>query len=220
MLVDAGFIDRIDAGNRLAQPLESYRDSEAIILGLARGGVVVGYAVAGALNLPLRALIVRKMGAPGNPELAIGAVSETGVRWVDREIARVTGADEAYIEREAEVQTAGAQRRQREFAGSHSLEIVSGRTAIIVDDGIATGSSALVAIRSARGLGASHVILAVPTAPAQSIANLRAHVDELVALSTPDPFVSVGLHYDHFGQVSDAEVVRYLRDAQERERGT
>jgi putative phosphoribosyl transferase len=209
--MNGGFEDRLDAGRRLAEALHEYRDSNAVVLGLARGGVVVGYAVAESLNLPLRALVVRKVGAPNNPELALGAVSETGEQWLDPNIVRATGATESYLEREIAAQVAEAQRRQREYTIDSGLEVVRGQPAIIVDDGIATGATALVAIRSARDLGASEVILATPVASPQAVQLLTPYVDRMVILKTPEPFLAVGLHYRHFDQVSDAEVVRYLR---------
>jgi len=211
------FEDRLEAGHRLAEALQEYRDSNAVVLGLARGGVVVGYAVAETLNLPLRALVVRKVGAPNNPELALGAVSETGEQWLDPNIVRATGANQSYLEREIAAQVAEAQRRQREYAIDSGLETVRGRPAIIVDDGIATGATALVAIRSARHLGASQVILATPVASPQAVQLLTPHADKMVVLSTPEPFLAVGLHYRHFDQTTDAEVVQYLRLANARQ---
>jgi putative phosphoribosyl transferase len=211
----AAFIDRIDAGERLAEALSEYRGANAIVLALPRGGVVVGYAVAENLQLPLEALVVRKLGAPQNPELAIGAVSENGVRWLDYAIVREVGATERYIEREVAAQLAEAERRQREYRGSAGLEAVLGRTAIVVDDGIATGATALVAVQSARRLGATRVVLATPVTSLQAANFLRQYVDQFVALRSPDPFLAVGMHYEHFGQVTDEEVVAYLQKSYE-----
>lgn len=211
-----GFVDRLEAGRRLALRLEDYRDSEAILLGLARGGIVVGYAAAEELGLPLRALVVRKIGAPDNPELAIGAVSETGVRRLDRQIVEATHASAEYIRRVTEEQVVEARRRQQEYASGPGLQAVKGRPGIVVDDGIATGATAVVAVQSVRDLGASHVILATPVASLPAVRLLEPIVDRLVALMTPDPFFAVGLHYRRFEQVTDAEVVRYLRLANER----
>lgn len=211
-----GFVDRLDAGRRLAERLQDYRESEAIVLGLARGGVVVGYAVAEALELPLGVLVVRKIGAPDNPELAIGAVSETGLRRLDRQIVQATGASDEYIRRATEEQVAEARRRQREYADGPGARAVRGRPGIVVDDGIATGATALVAVQSVRDLGASRVILATPVASVPAVRLLEPTVDRLVVLLTPDPFFAVGLHYGRFEQVTDGEVVRYLRLANER----
>lgn len=208
------FADRLDAGRRLAPALERYRGA-AVILGMARGGVVVGYALAHELALPLQALVVRKVGSPENRELALGAVTGTGAQWLDEHLVAVTGATDTYLAREIAFQEAEARRLQQRFAARPGLDTVRGKTAIIVDDGIATGASALVAVRSARSLGAVHVVLAVPVASAQAIENLHHQVDDLVILSTPNPFLAVGIHYDDFGQVSDAEVEDCLRRAEE-----
>jgi putative phosphoribosyl transferase len=215
--MNGGFEDRLDAGRKLAEALHEYRDSNAVVLGLARGGVVVAYAVAESLNLPLRTLVVRKVGAPHNPELALGAVSETGEEWLDPNIVRATGANQPYLDREISTQVAEAQRRRREYAIGSGLEIARGRPAIVVDDGIATGATALVATRSARHLGASQVILSTPVASPQAVQLLTPHADKMVVLSTPDPFLAVGLHYRHFDQTTDAEVVSYLRQASARQ---
>lgn len=206
----AGFVDRIDAGQQLAEALQEYRNTDAIVLGLARGGVVVGYAVAKRLALPLRALAVRKVGAPQNLELALGAVSETGVQWLDPKIVQATGADEEYLEREIEAQVAEARRRQREYSIGPGLDVVRDHPAIVVDDGIATGATALVAVESARGLGAPAVILGTPVASMQAAALLERYVDRFIALELPEPFIAVGFHYGRFDQVTDAEVIRYL----------
>jgi predicted phosphoribosyltransferase len=205
-----GFVDRMDAGRQLAQALAEYSNANGLVLALPRGGVVVGYAVAEALHLPLQALVVRKLGAPQNPELAIGAVSETGVQWLDGSLVRATGAGEAYIQREIAAQVVEARRRQQEYAIGPGLGAVRDRVAVLVDDGIATGATALVAARSARDLGASQVILATPVASPPAVRFLQPEVDRLVALGTPEPFVAVGLYYQRFDQVSDAEVINYL----------
>jgi putative phosphoribosyl transferase len=211
--MEYSFRDRLDAGTKLAAKLAEYRNGNAIVLGLARGGVVVGYAVATTLDLPLQPLIVRKLGAPQNPELAIGAVSETGEQWLDLGIVRAAGATEEYIRREVEAQVTEARRREHEYHTGHGLSAVQGRPAIVVDDGIATGSTALVAVRSARDLGASEVILAIPVASQQAVDFLQRNVDRLVVLMTPEPFMAVGLHYDRFDQVTDEEVIAYLKRA-------
>jgi putative phosphoribosyl transferase len=207
------FRDRVEAGHRLAERLAEFRNGDAIVLGMARGGVVVGYAVAEDLELPLQALVVRKVGAPHQPELGLGAVSETGVRWLDPRLIQSTGATPEYVEREIGAQVAEAQRRQREYDVGPGLDAVRGNTAIVVDDGIATGGSALVGVTSARDLGADEIVLATPVASSQSAHVLAPHVDDLVVLDTPDPFFAVGLYYEDFDQVGDAEVVRYLRAA-------
>lgn len=213
------FNDRLDAGYQLAGALNYLSGSNAVVLGLARGGVAVGYALATDLGLPLRALVVRKIRAPDNPELALGAVSETGERWLDPRIVDATGATPEFIRREIELQVAEARRRQQEYGNVGGLAAVRSHPAIVVDDGIATGSSALVAVRSARSLGASEVMLAVPVASAQAVESLRPTVDELVALSVPDRFLAVGCHYRRFDQLTDEEVLGFLTAANVAGRG-
>lgn len=212
-MTEVGFVDRFAAGERLAVALESNGETYGIVLGMARGGVAVGYAVASRLGLPLAALVVRKLGAPENPELALGAVSETGALWLDQRLVEATGAREEYIEAETARQVAEATRRQHEYAVGPGLEVVRGQTAIVTDDGVATGASALVALRSARDLGASRVVLAVPVASRQAVRMLEPEVDRLVVVAQPDPFIAVGLYYRWFDQITDAEVVRLLRRA-------
>jgi putative phosphoribosyl transferase len=211
--MDDTFRDRVAAGEQLATALQEYRGTSSIVLGMARGGVAVGYAVAKSLDLALEALVVRKLGAPQNPELAIGAVSETGALWLDQNLVQATGASGQYIQREVAEQVAEANRRQRAYAVGPGLEVIRGRTAIVSDDGIATGASALVAVQSARNRGASTVILAVPVASRQAVRLLQPAVDQLVVLAEPDPFYAVGLYYQHFDQVTDDEVIDYLRRA-------
>jgi putative phosphoribosyl transferase len=154
--------------------------------------------------------VVRKLGAPHNPELAIGAVSETGRLWIDRALVLATGASESYLQSEMARQVQEAQRRKAEYGGETSL---LGAAGIVVDDGIATGASALVGVQAARDLGAGRVVLATPVASIQAAASLRPEVDELVVLETPEPFVAVGLYYDNFDQTTDDEVVQALRSA-------
>jgi predicted phosphoribosyltransferase len=208
----AAFTDRLQAGRMLAERLETYLRSDARVLGMARGGVTVALGVAETLRLPLHALVVRKLGAPHNPELAIGAVSETGQLWIDRGLILATGTSETYLAREIERQVEEARRRQQEYAAGGE-DPVAGATCIVVDDGIATGASAVVGARSARDLGAERVVLATPVASRQASDLLRGEVDEFVVLSTPDPFIAVGLYYDSFEQTTDDEVIHALHQA-------
>lgn len=209
--MDMEFADRHEAGHALARALGRYRGTDAVILGMARGGVVVAAAVAEDLDLPLQPLVVRKLGSPLNPELAIGAVSETGALQLDQNLIWATGAGQDYIERELALQRAEAQRRAVQYATGPQGRDLRGRTVLVVDDGVATGSSALVAIRSARDLAAAHVVLATPVASPQALATLEREADAVISLSTPATFGAVGLYYRHFDQVSDAEVVACLR---------
>lgn len=207
------FRDRYEAGRHLAGALQKFAGTNAVIVGLARGGVEVGAAVADALRLPLSVLVVRKIGAPRNPELAIGAVSETGVQWIDGRLKKPTGASDAYLEQAFATETTEAKRQQLAYETTDLRESLRGRIAILVDDGIATGATALVAIRSARDLGSSRVVLATPVASVQATGALERYADEVVVLATPDPFEAVGLYYQRFDQLDDEAVLRRLRDA-------
>jgi putative phosphoribosyl transferase len=206
------FRDRRDAGERLAEAVADVRETHggtATVLGIPRGGVIVADAVAERLSAPLDVVIPRKLGAPGNPELAIGAVAP-GVRVLDERMVRALGVPESYIDREVGRAEKEIERRQRRFrVGLPPLDL-NARAAIVVDDGVATGSTAVAALRWARARGAAAVVLAVPVAPALSVRQLRRDADEVVALETPDLFRAVGQWYAQFGQVSDEEVVRIL----------
>ncbi|GAC1399967.1 MAG: phosphoribosyltransferase [Chloroflexota bacterium] len=205
------FEDRKDAGERLARIIQC--SDTAVVAGLARGGVAVGFFVARALKLPLVALCVRKLGAPNNAELAIGAVSETGEVWVDRSMAEATNASESYVRAEVEAQILEAQRRRKLYSIGPQPELMKGREVIVVDDGIATGATALVALQSARRLGASRIVLATPAASSGAMRTLQLYVDQAIVLVVPDPFLAVGMYYKRFGQIDDDEVIRYLTDA-------
>jgi len=210
------YTDRLDAGNRLAAQLKALLGTEAVVMGLARGGVAVGAAVAEALGLPLRVLVVRKVGAPNQKELAIGAVGETGVRHLDDHLVRITGASETYVQAEIEREVQEARRREATY-GQDRPATIRGRTAIVVDDGIATGATALVGLLTARDLGAAHVILATPVASRQAVKTLSPYADSITVLATPDPFIAVGMYYSRFDQVIDGEVIDLLEIAQRRE---
>ena len=203
------FRDREDAGRQLAQRLGHYRDAPgAAVLGIPRGGIVVGAAVARELHLPLGVCAVHKLGAPGNPELAIGAVDDEGATIIDWPLVRRLGVNEHA--REAEVD-----RRRRELqrwvgAVAHGRTPRTATVAIIVDDGIATGATARAAVQATRRRGAQRIVLAVPVAPVETAEALRSLVDEWVCLATPEPFFAVGNFFDEWPQVTDAEVQALL----------
>jgi putative phosphoribosyl transferase len=206
------FRDRREAGERLAErvaELPSLGDAPATVLGIPRGGVLVAEAVAARLRAPLDVVIPRKLGAPGNPELALGAVAP-GVRVLDERTVRSTGVSQAYIDREVQRQEREIARRERRYRGGAPPLDVRGRTVIVVDDGIATGSTALAALRWARVQEAARVVLAVPVSPALTAQRLAHDADDVVVLETPDVFYAVGQWYRRFGQVEDAEVLRAL----------
>jgi predicted phosphoribosyltransferase len=203
------FADRIDAGERLAKGLAHLAGSECVVLAIPRGGVIVGEVIARELGAPLDVVVPRKIGAPGNPELAIGAVAP-GIRVLDPRVVGALGVTDRYLDREIAEQEAEIERRQRAYRGGRLPQPVEGRVAIVVDDGVATGSTAVAALRWARARGAERVVLAVPVAPPQSLERLRAEADEVVVLETPQPFLAVGEWYRDFDQTTDEQVVSAL----------
>jgi putative phosphoribosyl transferase len=205
------FGDRAQAGHLLAAALAQRRLPDPVVLALPRGGVPVAVEVALALHAPLDLLIVRKIGAPGNPELAVGAIAEGAEAAVaDRETMAATGTSQPYVDRHAKVELREIERRRALYLRGRPPLAVEGRTAIVVDDGLATGSTALAAVRSLRLRKPARIVLAVPVAPPEAVAALRPEVDALVCLSTPEFFGAVGVHYADFRQVADEEVIAAL----------
>lgn len=204
------FRDRIDAGRRLAAKLERFRGRDAVVLALPRGGVPVAYEIARALDLPLDVILVRKLGVPYQPELAMGAIGEGGVRVLNDEVLRDgrLGMDE--IEEAARSEQAELDRRGAWYRGRLPRHPLKGRIALVIDDGIATGSTARAACRVARAAGAAQVVLAAPLAPPPSVHALARDADEVVVLETPPAFWAIGQFYEDFSQTSDAEVVELL----------
>ena len=207
------FTDRHDAGKRLAAALEKYRGADAMIIAIPRGGVVVGYEVATALGIPLDVIIPRKIGAPYQPELAIGAIC--GDEYVlDQQTVQYLGASDRYIAEEVERQKQEIERRWKLYRDDRPFPDLTGKTAILVDDGIATGHTAIAAARAIRKRSPAKLVLAVPIAPPESVARLRPEVDELIVLDTPEPFYAVGSWYEVFDQTTDEEVIELLRRAE------
>jgi putative phosphoribosyl transferase len=206
------FEDRLDAGARLAEALKEHAGPDTVVLGIPRGGVIVGEVVARTLGVPLDVVVPRKIGAPGNPELGLGAVAP-GVRVLDPWLIERLGVREDYLEREIAAQEVEIVRRLEAYRAGRPPVDVAGRTAIVVDDGVATGGTAVAALRWARAEGAGTVVLAVPVAPPQTIERLRHEADEVVALATPTPYAAVGEWYRTFDQTSDEEVVAALARA-------
>jgi putative phosphoribosyl transferase len=207
------FLDRADAGRRLAGLLMPLRGTDVTVLGLPRGGIPVAFEVAQALGAVLDVIVVRKIGLPAQPELAMGAIGEDGVRIINRPIVlgeHVTELEFAQVE---EHERAELDRRARRFRGDRPRAPLTGRTAVIVDDGIATGSTARAACQVARAQGAARVVLAVPVAPRAAISGLSPVADQVVCLETPDQFLAIGQWYGDFSQTSDEEVVALLRCA-------
>ena len=209
------FVDRRDAGRRLAAALSRYRDSRPVVLALPRGGVPVGFEVAEALAAPLDVLIVRKIGAPGHSELGIGAIVDGNEPQLvlNDEVVRQVRPPPGYIEDEMRRQLAEIERRRRRYVGDRAGVPVDGRTAIVVDDGIATGGTVRAALRGLARNRPLSLVLAVPVAPADSLAELAGECDDIVCLETPEPFYAVGPHYRDFTQTEDDEVIRLLAEA-------
>jgi putative phosphoribosyl transferase len=208
------FRDRQHAGRQLAERLEHYAGGEnLIVLGLPRGGIPVAFEVARALGAPMDVFVVRKLGVPGHEELAMGAIASGGVRVLNETVLAELAIDESTIARAAAAESAELTRRERAYRGESGPIEVGGRTVILVDDGIATGSTMRAAVLALRAQGPERLVVAVPVAPEPSCAGLRPDVDEIVCLLTPEPFGAVGTWYDDFAPLSDEEV------REQRERG-
>jgi uncharacterized protein (TIGR00369 family) len=207
------FRDRSDAGRQLASRLLPLRDKDVVVLGLPRGGVPVAAEVARALNAPLDVILVRKLGVPAQPELGMGAIGEGDARVINADVVHYARVSEAAISAVEQRERSELERRIRRFRGDTPREKLAGRTAVLVDDGIATGSTARAACQVARAQGAARVVLAVPVAPPSAETALAGDVDELVCLETPARFHAIGEWYDDFSQTSDEEVVSLLRAA-------
>lgn len=207
------FVDRADAGRQLGQRLQHLRGTDVVVLGLPRGGVRVAAEVAAALDAPLDVIVVRKLGVPTQPELAMGAIGEGDVRIVMPEtVRRAKVTPEAFDAVESRERAELARRAER-FRGDRPRIPLSGRTVIVVDDGIATGSTARAACQVARAQGAARVVLAVPVAPANWTESLSDVADEMIALTTPRQLQAIGMWYSDFSQSSDDEVIACLRSA-------
>ena len=205
------FKDRNDAGWKLAEKLEQYRGQNAAVLALPRGGVVTGREIAQALGLPLDIAVVRKIGHPLSPEYAIGAVDDAGVTLLNE--AETESVSQAWLAGEIEREKKEAERRIKAYRGGRKPIPISGKTALVVDDGIATGLSMRLVVRSLRVQNPARVVVAVPVASAEAVESLRKEADEGITLEPPEEFLgAVGAHYIEFEQVEDAEVIRLLSE--------
>jgi putative phosphoribosyl transferase len=207
------FRDREEGGRKLATLLQRYREENPIVLGLPRGGVPVAYEVARSLRAPLDVIVARKIGAPMQPEYALGAIAEGGAVFVDAGAVREAGVSERELAAVAEQEAVELARRVKAYRGDHPLPELRDRTAILVDDGIATGRTARAAIRAVRRHRPRRLVLAAPVVAAETAAELRGEVDDLVYVLAPEDFMAVGLWYERFGQTSDEEVVSLLERA-------
>ncbi|MDB4959035.1 MAG: phosphoribosyltransferase [Myxococcales bacterium] len=208
------FLDRRDAGERLAEALQPLAGrSDVLVLALPRGGVPVGYEIATRLGLPLDVLVVRKLGVPGHEELAMGAIASGGALVINRDVVGPLGISEAMLQRVIARERAELERRERAFRDDRPPIDVTGKTVLLVDDGLATGSTMLAAVRALRARPIAGIMVAVPVAAPDVCEQFRREVDQIVCLATPEPFYGVGLWYDDFSQTTDEEVRELLERA-------
>jgi putative phosphoribosyl transferase len=212
--MDMTFRDRTDAGRRLAEKLAVYAGRpDVLVLGIPRGGVIVAAEVAQSLGAPLDVFLSRKLGVPGQEELAFGALTSGGVRVLDQGLIRELNLSSAQIDRITEQVRTELERRERAYRDGRTALAVEGKTVLLVDDGIATGSSTMAAIKTLRHMRPASLVLAIPVAPASACKRLREYVDELVCVYAPEQFYAIGQFYADFSQVSDEEVIAVLRRA-------
>jgi putative phosphoribosyl transferase len=207
------FEDREEAGRRLAGRLASYSDKRPVVFALPRGGVPVGVEVSRALNAPLEVIVARKLGAPGQPEFGIGAVAPGGVRILNERVVRALGVPDDYLDWISARESEEVERRLRLFRGDRPYPDLEGRTAILVDDGLATGVTARAALLALRRLNPRQLVLAVPVCAPQTVGALRSQTDDLICLLAPSELEAIGLWYRNFDQVPDEEVVHLLEEA-------
>ena len=206
------FADRAEAGRKLAKRLLHFRHERPLVLALPRGGVPIGYEVATALNADLDVIIARKIGTPGQPELALGAIvdGERPEVVLNDDVVRVVAPSADFLEREKQTLLREIARREKVYRAGRPKPIIAGRTVIVVDDGIATGATVRAALYALRRAGPKRLVLATPVAPADTIAALTADADEVVCLEAPEPFYAISLHYGAFPQLEDGEVTDIL----------
>ncbi|MER3419765.1 MAG: phosphoribosyl transferase [Chloroflexota bacterium] len=205
------FRDRVDAGVQLAAALDGYRGQDVLVLGIPRGGVVVAAEVARRLGAELDVIVARKLGAPISRELAIGAVTADGQRYLNEDILRELRVSERYLQTVTEEEQAEARRREEQLRAGRPPARIAGRTVILIDDGLATGATMRAAVRSVRRQEPARLVVAVPVGARETCEELRAEADEVVCLYQPEPFWAVGAHYQRFEPVDDATVQALLR---------
>jgi putative phosphoribosyl transferase len=211
---DLPFQDRTQAGQLLSRRLEIYADrADVIVLALPRGGVPVAYEVARALRVPLDVFLVRKLGVPGQEELAMGAIAMGGIRVLNDDVVRGLRIQPRVIDSVAEKETRELERRERLYRGENAGPVLKGRTVILVDDGLATGSTMRAAVAAVRQQEPKRIVVAVPIAAVQTCQEMANEVDELVCDRTPEPFYSVGFWYDDFSQTTDEKIRELLERA-------
>ena len=204
------FRDRRDAGRQVAELLEGHDIEPDVVLAVPRGGLPVGRAVADALGVPLDVVVARKLPAPGNPELAVGAVAADGTVWLNDGYVADLGVDESYVEQATEREREAAARKLARYRGDRPAPDLAGKVVAVVDDGLATGATVRACVRQVRDAGAARVVVAVPVGPPDTLERLREEADEVVCVETPPHFGAVGQFYESFPQVSDEEAMGYL----------
>lgn len=204
------FINRQQAGELLAEKLKEYRNKDVVVLGIPRGGVVVAKVVADALEVPLDVVIVKKIGAPNNPELAIGAVGPGGVVYWDNKLYRRLGIDKKNRNYELGIMNKEREEREELLRGKRKMVTIKNKTVLLVDDGVATGATVMAAAKYVKKVGAKEIILAIPVIAKDTLLSIKRYFDEVVFLESPEEFYAVGQFYQDFPQVSDEEVVFLL----------
>lgn len=204
------FRDRTDAGRQLAEEIARRGVEADIVLAIPRGGLPIGRPIADELGIPLDIIVAKKIGAPGNPEYAVGAVSSQGHFWVNEDAVGARGVDREYVEAEREAVERASREKAERYRGDRPDPDLRDKTVVIADDGVATGGTATACVRTVREAGARRVVLAVPVGSPRTVDELEAEADEVVCPATPSNFRAVGQFYDRFGQVSDEEAMAYL----------
>jgi putative phosphoribosyl transferase len=209
------FADRAGAGRELAAKLAPLKNRAPVVLALPRGGVAIGFEIAQALGAPLDIVLVRKIGVPWQPELALGAVTDgpSPETFIDEELTKALAIPEGYVQEETARQLEEIERRRKSYCAGRPPIAIAGRTAIVVDDGIATGATMRVALRAARRRNPAHLVLAVPVAPPETLAQFRTEADKAICLETPPMLGAIGFYYRDFHQMSDEEVTELLARA-------
>lgn len=210
------FLDRRDAGRKLAKSLVAYRDRDTIVLGMPRGGVVVAYEVALELDVPLDVIVARKLGAPWNPEFGIGAIAPGNITILDRESTGMLGISESQLGQLIDREKTEMEHRLRKFRGDRPFPDLEAKTVILVDDGLATGVTARAALASVSKRKPDEVVLAIPVCAPDSLKRIRREAHRIICLHSPEDFRAVGNYYQDFSQTSDEEVIALLKSAENR----
>ena len=206
------FLDRFDAGKKLIESLEKFKDEDLIVLAVPRGGLEIAYDTIKRFGFKWDLIIPRKIGAPHNKEVAIGAVSVDGSYFINDQYVQILGISQEYIEKEVTDQINEIKRRMKEYRGKETFPDVKDKTVIIIDDGIATGFTILAVIKAVKKQGAKKIILAIPVGPRETIEEFKELVDEVICLYIPDEFYAVGSYYMDFKQVTDEEVFKIMSE--------